>query len=169
MKFTDITSGLTEIDLLRMFEYFPNTGELIWRSGPHEGQVAGWAHNSRGKSYWAVRIQKKNFLAHRLIWLHVHGAWPKDEIDHIDGDGLNNRIANLRECSRYGNTRNAAKSKKNSSGAKGVHWHAANKVWVVQVDGNGRRYQGSFSDFEEAKRVAADVAKRNFGEFARLE
>ena len=161
-------SDLTESDVLRMFEYLPRSGELLRRGGPHAGRSAGAVHSGKGKSYLRTTINKRGYLVHRLIWLYVHGRWP-DEIDHIDGDGLNNRLVNLRECSRYGNCRNTKRSKKNSSGAKGVHWHEVNKVWVVQIRGNGRRYQGSFSDFEEAKRMAADVAKKNFGEFARIE
>lgn len=168
-KFTDITSGLTESDIYRMFEYFYDTGELMWRRGPHEGQIAGYLHRSRGKSYWAIRIRKRTYLAHRLIWVYVHGTWPSDEIDHKDGNGLNNRISNLRETDRSGNCGNSRISKKNSSGVKGVHWHAANKRWVVQAyDRNGgSRYRGSFVDLEEAKKVRRELAEQHFGEFAR--
>lgn len=168
-KFTDVASGLTERDLHRIFEYLPWSGELMWRIGPHEGKVAGYLHHSKGKSYWAIRLRRRTFLAHRLIWAYVHGAWPPDEIDHRDGNGLNNKLSNLREADRSGNCGNARLSRKNSSGVKGVHWHAANECWIVQAyDRSGLpRYRGSFRDLDEAKKVRREIAEQHFGEFAR--
>ena len=84
------------------------------------GDIAGGY--SSGSGYYQVRKNKTLKLVHRIIWeLHndpiPHGMF----IDHIDGDKLNNKLANLRMVSRSGNARNAKRRKDNTSGTTGVH------------------------------------------------
>lgn len=75
----------------------------FWNS-KHAGKNTGTTVTKRG--YRFIRINRCGFMAHRVIWAIVYGAWPVGEIDHIDGNKSNNRITNLRQVDRVGNTRN---------------------------------------------------------------
>lgn len=117
--------------------YDPLTGKLFWklhRPSNHfktESAMKRWHTLFAGKEitgqceygesiYINVRINNTKHKAHRVAWFLLHGIWPSGDIDHIDGDGLNNKIVNLRDVSRQVNTRNATISKNNSSGVNGV-------------------------------------------------
>lgn len=86
--------------------YNPDTGQLSWRV--KRGSVAaGQAIECvNGHGYVVVRLNKKLHLAHRVIWLLVTGGAPMEDIDHINGNRTDNRIANLREASRQENIHN---------------------------------------------------------------
>ncbi|WBK39668.1 hypothetical protein [Xanthomonas phage L522] len=107
----------------QLLAYDPATGELRWKvaRGRHgnackAGSVAG-SVNSRG--YIQVGVHGRLYQAHRLAWLLHHGAWPSQQIDHIDRDRTNNRIDNLRECSNSENQQNVGKRSDNKSGVQG--------------------------------------------------
>jgi hypothetical protein len=87
--------------------------------------------------------------------------------DHIDGNTLNNQKSNLRICTHAENLRNRGKGKNNTSGYKGVSKH--NKKWRVRIGVDNRviRY-GCYDTPELAARAYDELAKKYFGEFARL-
>jgi len=93
---------------------------------------------------------------------------PKDKvIDHINGDGLDNRKANLRVCERWQNICNQGKSSRNTSGHKGVTWHKGAQKWMVELRAAGRRhYLGLYVDLSEAAKVYQDATEKYHGEFA---
>lgn len=96
-------------------------------------------------------------------------AAPNEQVDHINGDGLDNRKSNLRICNGSQNRCNKGKPKNNTSGYKGVTWHTPNKKWVAQIAVNGKHsYIGSFKTKEEAAKAYNKKAKELHGEFARL-
>ncbi|WP_425359496.1 HNH endonuclease signature motif containing protein [Borborobacter arsenicus] len=103
---------------------------------------------------------------HRIIWFLEKGCWP-DVIDHIDGDGLNNRIDNLRDVSQAENMRNAARPNDNTSGRVGVsrlhrtdHW---GDCWQAYINVRGKRIAlGLFKSFEHAC-LAREDAERQYG------
>lgn len=99
---------------------------------------------------------------HRVL---VPGA---PEVDHINGNGLDNRRANLRRASRQQNAANGVK-KGTTSSMKGVCWDQARKKWKAQIKINYRtHFLGRFNS-EMSAGVAYDAAAvAAFGEFARI-
>ena len=90
--------SLTAERLREVMSYDPETGVLTWRkkTGRKGRVVVGRAAgNYDPDGYICVRIDRKNYKAHRLAWLYVYGTWPDNRIDHIDGIKDNNAITNL--------------------------------------------------------------------------
>src|SRR6185369_7852191 len=88
---------LAEID--RTFRYDRATGKLFWKISerPQQSWLIGReAGGADGHGYLAVRVFNHRLKVHRIIWLLEHGEWPNMMLDHINGDLLDNRIANLR-------------------------------------------------------------------------
>jgi hypothetical protein len=90
-------------------------------------------------------------------------------VDHIDGDGLNNRRANLRPADHHSNACNVGPKRSNTSGFKGVNRHRATGRWMAQIQVDGRRiYLGLFAAAENAAHAYDQAARIHHGEFARL-
>lgn len=106
----------------------------------------------------------------KMIRMHriIMSASDSDKIDHINGNGLDNRRCNLRVCTQSQNIKNQRKTR-GTSKYKGVHWHKPNKKWVVQIKLNGiGRYVGCFISEIQAAKAYNKAAKKLHGEFARL-
>lgn len=90
--------------------------------------------------------------AHRLAWLHVHGVWPKDDVDHMDGNRVNNCIANLRDVDRSTNLQNMrSPGRPSKSGLLGVSWFERDRNWLARICVDGKnRYLGYFQTKEQA-------------------
>lgn len=146
---------ITQTRLKELLHYDPDTGIFTWlvsRGRVKTGDVAG----SRltvvsGKSYRQIRIDSKNYLAHRLAWLYTHGQLPSHEIDHINGAGADNRLSNLRSVTRSENNKNARLQCNNSSETAGVYWGKAKRKWQAQIRVDSKcLYLGSFEDINDA-------------------
>lgn len=94
----------------------------------------GKPNHSSGYSH--LKIDGKNYLAHRLIWLLTHGEWPENEIDHVDRDRMNNKIENLRDATRTENSHNCTMNKNNSIGYPGVSFHKQHKKYRARIKVN---------------------------------
>lgn len=106
-----------------------------------------------------------------IVYMHrvIVGAKQGEQVDHINGDGLDNRRENLRLCTHTENVRNARVRKDNTSGYKGVCWHKRDKKWRAAIRINGKpMWLGYYISKEEAARAYDEAAIKHFGEFAYL-
>jgi DUF4097 and DUF4098 domain-containing protein YvlB len=91
------------------------------------------------------------------------------EVDHINGNRLDNRRQNLRICTHKDNQRNMSKKRGASSIYKGVHWNSRDKRWIVKIKTNEKQVcVGRYKLEVEAAIAYNNAAKKIYGEFARL-
>lgn len=160
---------LTASRLREVLNYDPETGVFRWkmRRKLRVGTIAGTDHI---KGYRSIVIDREFYLAHRLAWLYVHGEWPTEQIDHINLDKKDNRIANLRLATNAQNHANKPLQSNNTSGVKGVVWDKARSKWIAQIKVGGKNIHcGRYVDFDEACAVRAEAMQQYHGEFARME
>lgn len=154
---------LTAKRLRELCAYDPATGAFTWRrskGAAPAGSPVGGKHRSKG--YGDAVVDGERHATHRMIWLYAHGRWPKGEIDHINGDRSDNRLANLRDVSGAVNRQNqrAATSKNLKSKLIGAHWNKRYRVWRSHIHAGGKPiYLGQFASAEEAH-AAYVTAKR---------
>lgn len=143
---------LTAEHLRSVLHYEPETGIFTRKIGSANQVKAGdIAGSPDGHGYLQIRLQRRLHQAHRLAWLYIHGSWPTDQIDHINRNRSDNRIANLRDVSSRQNLQNAGKRSNNTSGCPGVSWYKQNSKWVAQITHNYKHtHLGYFTDIEEA-------------------
>lgn len=152
---------VTVEELRERLEYRPQTGELIWRIGKYKGHVAGTPTRAKKcrTMYVILRINGRRYLAHRIIWAMITGSTPLYEIDHEDGDGLNNRLDNLRDVPHKVNTQNSRKQRNNTSGHTGVSI-AWNGMWRAEITNDRKKiYIGVYVTKEEAIAARKEAEK----------
>lgn len=140
--------------------YAPETGLFTWVSG-WRGRPAGRIAGRPDKDgYTVLQVRGKTIKAHRLAWLYAHGAWPRSEIDHINGVRDDNRIANLRDVDRMTNTQNTRGPRKDSStGVMGVVKRPYGAFSAsIRADGK-QRHLGTFKTLEEASHAYQSAKK----------
>ena len=154
----------------------PVAGTLTWRHRPleyfaeaksPEATCARWNTRNAGKEaftadkgdgYRRGSILNRLYCAHRVIWAMTTGAWPPEDIDHVNGVRDDNRIENLRAVTRAENLRNQAMRRTNTSGVMGVSWHRAAGKWQSMVTADGKQiHLGLFDDKDAAAAARADA------------
>lgn len=152
--------------------YDPKTGSFTWkvRVGGNgcikPGTKAG---SKRGNgSYTFIKIDNKWYRAHQLAWLFMYGRIPAGyEIDHINGKVNDNRIVNLRLATHQQNIVNGKHRKNNTSGKKGVTFHAGGR-WRAKITKDGRTiHLGLYDSVGAAHYAYMSAARKLFGDFAR--
>jgi hypothetical protein len=153
---------LTMERLKEVLEYDAETGAFVWLKNLRQRRLPdGSAGTNGARGERKIVIDQKSYLAHRLAWFYVHGVWPTKEIDHIDGNPANNRIANLRDVSRAMNAQNwRTASANNTHGVFGVTKVNRRYRAKLTVDGKSR-HVGYFDTPEEAN-AAYIQAKRTY-------
>lgn len=149
--------------------YDPESGIFQWKRNfmgrVKAGQTAGSNHSN---GYRAIRIQQRDYLAHRLAWVYVTGSLNVlDQIDHINNDRSDNRFCNLRLSNHSENCRNAKVRKHNVSGLKGVKFDRQRNRWGARITVNGvTHWLGSYGSAADAHAAYLAAAPIYHGEFA---
>lgn len=155
---------LDPIKVREALDYNELTGEMIWKVRPrshfnsdrgcnifntsHSGTVAGTTGNH---GYRQVNLFGKIYLVHRVIMLMKNSEMPEHDVDHINGNRVDNRLCNLRLATRRENLKNRMLSTKNSSGINGVSWDKRYKNWTARIRIEGKYlYIGNFENKEDA-------------------
>ena len=157
---------ITQSRLRDVLRYDPATGEFAWLIRPSIGiKVGDIAGTIDGRGYVRIGIDGAIYRAHRLAWLFVFGSWPSQEVDHINGDKADNRIANLRDATRALNQQNQRGMRSTTgSGLLGVSRHTASGKWRARIWTEGRNKSlGLFATADEAH-IAYVAAKRELHE-----
>ena len=158
---------MTQSELRKLLRYNPTTGCWTWLVS-RGGRVVGDPAGQQTTECCQIKIDGKLYLAHRLAWLYMVGAWPRDEVDHKNLDRRDNRWDNLREATSGQNNTNKGLQRNNTSGLKGVTWHRATRKWAAAIR-HDKHYMhlGLFDCPAAAYFVYAVNAAELHGEFAR--
>jgi len=157
--------------LILNLRYEPETGLFFWLSARPRirvGNQAGYLKKDRGYTY--IEFDGKSYAAHRLAWFYVTKEWPKNQIDHINGNRSDNRIENLREATNSQNRANSKSTNKNGlKGVKFIPWiKEGGRCWQSQITHNKKvLYLGCYHTKEEAHEVYLKKAKELHGIFSR--
>ena len=156
--------------LRELVEYDPASGKFSWRkvrANRSPDNSLGWIS---WNGYCCFSIERRIYRAHRLAWLYMTGQWPKEDIDHKNGERADNRWENLREATRGQNLANKRMDSRNTSGFKGVSWSRKCRKWQSHIKVNRKSMLlGFFETKEEAHAAYCNAADLHFGEFARPE
>jgi hypothetical protein len=167
------------IDYLReCLDYDPLTGILTWKHRPREHFADDWQYRRwserfaerktgfpTGTGHLKVCITidgKANYIkVHRAAWALMTGTWPKDEIDHVNRRGADNRWVNLREATNAENSQNRKIASSNASGFCGVSWYKKASKWGAKIKvGHHDHFLGLFTTPEAAHTAYLEAKTR---------
>jgi hypothetical protein len=164
-------STLSQTLLKELFDYDPETGILTNRIMRGKKAMPGAnAGADTGNGYLSVKLFSITYKVHRIAWAYFHGEWPSTGIDHINGNGTDNRISNLRLATQAENNQNFTQLRQGkTSQFQGVYWAKpyGNKRgrWRAIIGVNGKKVNlGSFQ-FESEAVEAYERAKRELHTF----
>ena len=164
----DKFNHITQQKVIELFDYID--GNLYWKKAPaphmRDGQIAGYVDKH---GYRNINILGKSYKMHRLIWLLHYGELPTIFIDHIDTNGANSRIENLRLATKSQNGLNRGKQSNNTSGYKGV-CKTKNNTYGARIMINGKyKSLGHFKNIEDAAEAYKIAAFNHHGAFAKVD
>jgi hypothetical protein len=141
---------ITQKELKELLQYNENTGIFTWLcdrgTNKVKNKIAGSIHSD---GYIIIRINRKEYLAHRLAWFYVYREWPKGQIDHINGIKNDNRITNLRNVTNRENCQNYTIHRNGK--LVGATYKKAKNKWQSQIQINGKaKHLGLYNTEQEA-------------------
>lgn len=150
--------------LTEVLTYDPLSGAFAWRDFMNGRATAGGAAGTTTVTgHRQIRLDGRQYKAHRLAWLYVHGVWPRGCIDHINGNPSDNRIANLRDATPFVNAQNLhGPTIRNTTGFLGVTKHRGR--WCSSIQSRGKRHFLGAHDTAEQAYFAYLEAKRRLHE-----
>lgn len=159
---------LPSAKFVKKVKYDPATGVFSRVKVGRDGVAYTFVYEAKeaNNGYARVIAFGQRYYAHRLAWYYVHGVMPDGEVDHINGDRSDNRIANLRPATRALNAANAQRPQR--SFLRGVSQRKS-KFWAQIKINSKQHYLGSFDTEMEAHEAfcRASIAAR--GAYARLD
>ena len=164
--------SINQTMLKELLDYNLETGDMIWinPSKYHQdlkGKIAGVATIAHsGKLYQNIQINGRKYKRSRLAWMWMTGSWPKDMIDHVDGNSMNDAWCNLREADCFTNAWNHKKRQKKSPLPMGVRQAQSGK-YVARISCNKKHITiGTFENPEIAHQAYCEARREYFGKFA---
>ena len=161
------------MDFHSVFRADYETGRLYWLNPPKNhsekfGREAGYINIGKGrnKSYWYVRAFGRTFKRSRVIFHMVHGRWPEPIVDHINGDSLDDRPANLRECSPSQNTANSRAKSRTVVLPRGVYRTRQGRFMARLTKDGATVSLGTFDTPAIAQSAYERARMEAFGDFA---
>lgn len=151
-------ANLTAARLREILHYDPSTGAFTHMEAKQRVIVGSVAGSDATNGYRKHKSEGVTYRGHRLAWLYVHGAWPNGQIDHINGDRSDNRIANLRDVSVKTNRQNMRKSI-SATGLLGVYRRGDRYRAEIGDDYRTVRL-GSFDTPEEAHAAYLEAKRK---------
>lgn len=128
-----------------------------------------WHSMGEGRKRYAGRLERRGSGVRVFISMHraLMGFPEGKQVDHINGDSLDNRRGNLRICDHFGQHRNARKSARGRSPYRGVAWMKNMGRWQVRITVTGKKlFLGYTATDEEGARIYDEAARKHHGEFA---
>lgn len=161
----------------QLFDY--KDGDLYWKERPLSDFKTTQGHGSFNaklvgkkacgqviEKYEKIKLNKKYYLTHRLIYIwHFDDLTADYEVDHIDNNPSNNNINNLRRALRKENTRNTVISSKNKSGIKGVSFDNTRKKWMAQIKHGDIHIRKRFDNINDAESYIKELRISLHGDF----
>lgn len=158
-----------------VLDYDPSIGIMIWRDTPcHRNARAGSEAGCIIRSYDRLRvyrfvtitINRQKYKRSRLAFVWMTGEWPEHQIDHINGNSLDDRWCNLREATALQNAWNHKRRAKSSSLPMGIRTNPSGR-YSARLQVNKKMIQiGTFDTIKEAENAYATARKKYYGEFA---
>lgn len=154
----------TQKEVIDLFDFDVTSGIFTRKTSVAKntkaGDTVGWLN---GCGYLNVRINRKVYKVHQIVWLYVTGNWPNGVIDHINRIKTDNRFENLRDTTITVNNLNRDVRKDSKTGIPNVTWRERDKCFYASCRRNGKlNYIGKFQTVEDAS-FAVDKFKAEIG------
>ncbi len=163
----DLAPAITPMQMLNWFSYDPDTGVISWKKKPNRnipvGRAAGFEFVTDYTTYIRIMLNGRAVFAHVVAFVCMTGRRPVGEVDHVSGDGTDNRWSNLRDVTHAENLRNQRLNARNKSGVMGVDFHCAARKWRARIIVDKHEHHlGTFASRGEAI-AARKIAEVRFG------